>query len=97
MRAWFVTAMLAAVLAVSGCQTTRVSVVYKNKLIEVPADLLRCPGVEYPDPDSLTDKQVARLIASLARANGNCRSNMEAIKKFVARVKTELEEKEKKD
>lgn len=85
-------AVLAIVLALlAGCTTVRAPVVVpKTVLIEIPQDLMKCPGVKVPDPSTLTDKQVASLILALDAANGECRASMEAIKKFQERVKREI-------
>lgn len=91
MRA-IVIAILIAAAGVSGCQTTRgvPIVVPKNVAIEIPEELLRCVRVKYPNADTLTDKQVARLIVKMDSALRECVRNMEGIKEFQERVKKRL-------
>jgi hypothetical protein len=83
---------LIALAGISGCQTTgRVPIVVpKNVPIEIPEGLLRCVRIKYPNADTLTDKQVARLLVSMDSALRECVRNMEGIREFQARVKKRL-------
>lgn len=84
----FILVLMALVFA--GCQTTSKPpiIVTKNRVIEIPPQFLVCRGVEWPDPATLTDKQVARLLEKLATVNAECRANMGAIKKFLAAARS---------
>lgn len=82
----------ATIIALSGCQTTRSVpiVVPKNVAIDIPESLMRCVRVKYPNADTLTDKQVARLIVQMDSALRECVRNMDGIREFQARVKKRL-------
>ena len=76
-------------LLVSGCATTP-QFISKERLtvIEPDKSLYNCPNVaKYPNADTLTDVQVARLLLGYERANSECRRNMNAIKTFIENAK----------
>lgn len=78
-----------AALLLSGCVSTP-QFITKEKLtvVEPDSSFYNCPGVgKYPNPDTLTDVQVGRLLLNYEKANGECRRNMNAIKTFIQNAK----------
>lgn len=76
-------------LMVSGCASVP-QLITKEKLTVVEPDhsLYNCPNVsKYPNADTLTDVQVARLLLSYERSNAECRRNMKAIQSFIESAK----------
>lgn len=71
------------VLTTSACVTTGVVTTQKPVAVDVPAHLFKCTGVEYPDPDTMTDADVARLLVDLEGANRECRASMDAVQKYL--------------
>ena len=56
----------------------------KRVKIEVSEALFECPTIKsWPNPEKLTDIQVAKLIVQLHRNNTKCKTSIEAIHKFV--------------
>ena len=50
-----------------------------------------CERVNLPNPDTMTDAQVAELINELVRANRTCANNMNAIKQYLDAAEQILE------
>jgi hypothetical protein len=76
------------------CGDPDVQLVTKEKLVPVvPAESMYvCPTVRsFPETKTLTDIQVARLIAQLHSNNMTCKNSIEAIKKYVSQAKERLE------
>ena len=76
------------------CGDPDVQLVTKEKLVPVVPDdsMYVCPTVRsFPETKTLTDIQVARLIAQLHSNNMICKNSMEAIKKYVSQAKERLE------
>jgi hypothetical protein len=81
-------------LLVSGCASTP-QFITKEKLtvLEPDRSLYNCPNVsKYPNSDTLTDVQVARLLLSYERSNAECRRNMKAIQSFIDSAKARAEQ-----
>lgn len=87
-----ITAFIAFGLA--GCITKEDNVVVttsKAYVIEIPPELLQCNLLgKYPNPEQLTDSQVAFILLQLSRENEFCASNMEKIKQFIVRAKATI-------
>ena len=82
--------VLAAGLA--GCSSAS-QLITKDKLIVIEPDksLYNCPVVpKYPNPDTLTDIEVAKLLVLMERNNSDCRRNMKAIQTFIEQAKVRL-------
>lgn len=77
------------VMTLAGCTTTKIVTVPVPEMVQVPPDFLTCDTVKYPSPDTLTDKQVARLIVKLDTALRDCRGDLESIKKLQAKFEKE--------
>lgn len=85
-------------ITLSGCGTfksdTSTTIVTQQRvvIIEPPRTLYRCPQVsELPDPDTLTNQEVANIIVELSEANSVCKTNIDAIRDYVARAKANVE------
>lgn len=89
-------ALAVLVLAVASmgaaCQTTRQPPIVIPKLVQVkiPPELLKCPGVDWPKSETLTDKQVARLLVQLSSALETCRVSITKIKQWQVEVERQL-------
>lgn len=86
--------LLAALMAVTlgGCATTP-QFITKEKLMVVEPDhsLYNCPAVSrYPNPETLTDVEVAKLMVSMERNNSECRRNMKAIQTYIESAKARI-------
>lgn len=76
----------------AGCSTTAQVVPVQVREVpiffEAPRNLYECPTVEsFPDPDTLTNEEVAKLITTLDYNNKYCKANLGAIASYEARVK----------
>lgn len=70
-------------------------VVTSDKLVVVMPDetFFNCPTLKtFPNPEKLTDVQVARLIIELYKDNQICKNSIEGIKKFLEEAQKKLEE-----
>lgn len=79
--------ILGASLLLSACGEDRTSTVQSIRYVQisVPESLFRCPQIRtIPEIETLTDVQVAKLIASLYKSNQTCDESMRAIKNYVA-------------
>lgn len=92
--------VMIALLTLSGASCTPKGsvpiIVHEQVLVEIPADFLVCAQVNYPNWQTLTDKQVAKLLVELSSANAKCHLNMESIKKLQVEVKKRIEAAKKK-
>jgi hypothetical protein len=83
--------IFAALIATSlgGCASTP-QVLTKEKLVVVEPDrsMYNCPAItRYPNPDTLTDVEVAKLLVAMERTNSECKRNMKAIQNFIEQAK----------
>ena len=84
----FIIIGLAALLA--GCASTP-QVITKEKLTVVTPDrsMYKCQVVQsYPNPETLTDIEVAKLLVELEKNNTECRRSIKAIQNFIEQAKT---------
>ena len=82
----------AAALALAGCSPTT-QVVTKTQLeVFMPdSSLFQCQSIKkFPNPDTLTDVAVAKLVVDLHGKNVECRKNMDAIHKTLDAAKKEV-------
>jgi uncharacterized lipoprotein YajG len=79
-------------LLLAGCNTTS-NVIATTKLEVVVPDrsLFKCESVRYPNYKTLTDSQVARLIADLHTKHRECKNSLNAIQKFLEEAKAAIE------
>jgi hypothetical protein len=83
-------------LMLAGCATTPPpqALVRTEQVVIIPNnDLFNCPNVRrFPNPENLTDVQVAELLVTLHRNNMNCQRNINAIKKSLEEAKKTAEQ-----
>ena len=84
-------AIIVAAAFLAGCQHDQVTI-EKYRVILPPDYMYQCPAItEIPNPDTLTDHQVAELLVKLAKGNAACRASVTAIKNFLTKAKTTVE------
>jgi len=71
-------------LILSACATKEVKLVAPEyKVIKAPDDFYKCPTVtKFPNPSTLTEKELGQLLVKQQRYNVTCKNNIEAIRKF---------------
>jgi hypothetical protein len=92
--------VIASVLALglAGCASKPAQVLTKTELqVYVPErTMFYCQNVRrFPNPDTLTDAQVAKLLVELHSKNTECQKNMNAIYKTLAEAKKKAEQQKK--
>jgi hypothetical protein len=90
---WKLLPVVALALLVSGCLHTKTPVIKSERLIVVapPDNLYRCDLIkELPDASTLTETQVARLIARLYKDNKTCKLSMDALRKHIQKAKSTI-------
>lgn len=89
---WKIALVMIGALALGACATDQ-GLVKQTQLVAVtpPANLYQCPNPAHPKPDTLTDKQVARYIASIWAARNTCHKSLQAIKSYSDKVKQQIE------
>lgn len=90
--------ILAGALFLSGCQTTKPQVIIEYREINIPERYLQCDELaasNFPNPDTLTDKQASDLLKKLFARVKYCASNMDAVKnyqKLIAEAKNKTQD-----
>ena len=87
---------VALTLILAGCATSP-QYITKEKLTVVEPDknLYICSLIaKYPNPETLTDVEVAKLLLNYETTNSECRRNMKAIQSFINQAKKKTEEKQ---
>ena len=82
-------------MLLAGCATTPEQVIVRTEqIVIIPNDsLFNCSSVRrFPNPENLTDAQVAELLIALHRNNTNCQRNINAIKKSLEEAKKTAEQ-----
>jgi hypothetical protein len=85
--------LLVAVVLLASCNDTKQVVTsYRHMVVHPDEAMYYCPVVKhFPNWNTLTDSQVAKLIVQLHKNNLTCKSSIESIRKFLkdadARVK----------
>ncbi|MEY4333830.1 MAG: hypothetical protein RLZZ196_2573 [Bacteroidota bacterium] len=85
-----------ATLGLAGCASKPPVVLTKTELqVYVPdRSMFYCQNVRrFPNPDTLTDAQVAKLLVELHSKNTECQKNMNALYKSLDQAKKESEKK----
>ena len=79
--------VMAVVLA--GCGGTKPIIIESQKAVVVIPDqsMFVCPQTPLPDPDTMTDVDVAKLINALVRDNRVCGYNMKQVYEFLNKAK----------
>lgn len=77
-----------ATLFLSACQTTSIRTEVQTIVVAPPETLYNCPQIgKLPNPETLTNQQVAVVIEKLYKYNKVCHINVAAIEKFVKESK----------
>ena len=82
-------------ILLAGCATTPEQVIVRTEqIVIIPKDsLFNCSSVRrFPNPENLTDAQVAELLIALHRNNTNCQRNINAIKMSLQEAKKTAEQ-----
>jgi len=83
--------------ALAGCAALPAQVITKTELqVYVPEKtMFYCQNVRrFPNPDTLTDAQVAKLLVELHSKNTDCQKNMNALYKTLDEAKKKTEKKD---
>lgn len=86
-----------ATLTLAGCASKPPQVLTKTELqVYVPdRSMFYCQNVRrFPNPETLTDAQVAKLLVELHSKNTECQKNMNALYKTLDEAKKKTQEKE---
>lgn len=80
-------------LLLTACNTTPQVISSKEIVVVIPDNsFFNCPTLEsFPNPEKLTDVQVARLILELYKDNKICKNSLESIKTFLEEAKRKAE------
>ena len=86
---------VAATLALAGCASRPPQVITKTEIqVYVPErTMFYCQNVRrFPNPETLTDAQVAKLLVELHAKNTECQKNMNAVYKTLDEAKKKADE-----
>lgn len=95
MRLIAVTVIAAAALA--GCAKPPPQTLIKTEQVVIIPDrtLFNCPNVRrFPNPETLTDAEVAKLLVTLHKNNTDCQKNINTIWKTLDAAKKTAEKKD---
>lgn len=85
--------LLIPVLFLAGCNTTTQTIVKTEQVVFIPEkSLFSCPSTKLPNPENLTDAQVAKVIVNLHNNNKNCQRNMNTILNTLEEAKKTTEQ-----
>jgi len=94
MKLVFVTGL--SLIVLTGCASTPPQTLVKTEQIVVIPDrsLFNCPNVRrFPNPETLTDAEVAKLMVTLHKNNTECQKNINTIWKTLDSAKKTTENK----
>lgn len=87
---WIVALACGLVMFAGGCATKPEPIVVDKSIVVVakpPETLYKCPQIkQFPNPETLTNKEVAQVISRLVEANMICGINMDQIKAYIERA-----------
>jgi hypothetical protein len=92
--------LAAIVIFLSGCASEPQQFITKQKQLVVLPDekMYRCPTIAlFPNSQTLTDIQVAKLLIQLHTNNLECKNSLTAVKAFLEKAKTTAEANEELD
>lgn len=86
--------LLLPLLFLAGCQSTQPMLRTTEQVVVMPdRSLFKCPTLDkLPNPDTLTDLEVARVLVELQKNNKVCKNNIVAIEKFLVRAQKTVEQ-----
>lgn len=78
--------VIGCLLLLAGCATPTTLISHQHQVV-LPSDAMyQCnASATLPDPNTLTDVQVARYLETLYRNNKQCKASLNAIHAFLAR------------
>lgn len=78
----------------AGCNSQQPLTVSTQQVVIMPdSQLFECPTVSrMPNPDTLTDAEVGKLLVQLQSYNIKCKKNVEAIRIFLTKAKETVEQ-----
>lgn len=82
-KKWVYAAIVASVVALSGCSTPKLLWKTETVVLEPPAELFVCPDAPLPPPGVIKQSDLVPLIADLYGAHATCQSSMAAIQKYI--------------
>jgi hypothetical protein len=76
----------------AACSTNDNILVSQRQVVVMPPDnMFQCDAItRFPEPTTLTDLQVARLLVQLYENNISCKNNMNAIRSFLDTARGKL-------
>lgn len=78
-------------LLLTGCNEGNIVLKKEYVVVTPPQEMFECPIVKkFPDPITLTDIQVARLLKQLHKNNRTCAKNMELIDQFLEQAEKDV-------
>jgi hypothetical protein len=84
--------IVAIALSLAGCASNQVVTKTELQVFMPNQSLFQCQSVKrFPNADTLTDVDVAKLIVDLHSKNVECRKNMDAIHRTLETAKKEAE------
>jgi hypothetical protein len=84
--------LLVSALLLAGCQTGTIVTTERQVVITPSTNMYNCPTVDsYPNPKTLTDIEVAKLIVQLDRYNKICKNSIDSIKVYLENAKKTVE------
>lgn len=86
-------AIIAVFAALAGCNSQQPLLVSTQQVVVMPdPTLFECPTLaRLPNPDTLTETQVAKILVNLQSYNVKCKKNIVAIQEFLTRAKSTVE------
>lgn len=75
-------ASLLGCLLLGACASTDL-ITQQHIVVKPSAAMYKCDTADLPNPDTLTDIQVARLIETLYANNVQCKASLDSIRKFL--------------
>lgn len=80
------------VLGITACSSAPQTVRTEWKVVKPNAAMYECPILKrWPDPEKLTDVQVARTLVQLYKNNVKCKNSIVAIQKFLDKAEHRVE------
>ena len=81
-------------LALAGCNSSEIKpqLIQKQYVVVVPDNnLYNCPSIgKLPNPDTLTDADVSKLLVRLYGIDAQCSHSIQAIKAYLSKAKATL-------
>lgn len=98
-----IAALAAAAVALGGCVTTQeqARVIVREQVVVMPPEELfrQCRALrqaDFPDPRTMTEVELARLLVEANRRGLNCESSVNEIREFLREAKRKIESGKKK-